>query len=227
MPSVDNQFQELAGQVGAIRLSEDVPLPSIEGSSTDSSGGANISRGPGTAHSRTPSLSLSPPPTNASEDLRSGPATHGAANSIDGRLGLSELTDAIEGIARNSDSSGALLHPQSPAPGDRSSQRRVSRRRSSSRTNTAPHNVMDEEPPNERFHQPTFQQAISDAKQIMSKLTDVLSTSSIGNDPDSTMRQLYEKAANLANFHCPSTRKVGFVGDSGVGEYSLSSRYHA
>jgi hypothetical protein len=227
MPSVDNQSQELAGQVGAIRLSEDVPPPSIEGSPTDSSGGANISRGPGTAHSRTPSLSLTPPLTNAPEDLRSRPATRGAANSIDGRLGMSELADAIEGVARNSDSSGALLRPQSPALDNSSSQRRVSRRRSSSRTNIAPHNVMDEEPPNDRFHQPTFQQAISDAKQVMSKLTDVLSSSSIRNDPDSAMRQLYETAGKLANFHCPSTRKVGFVGDSGVGEYSLRSKNRA
>jgi hypothetical protein len=222
MPSDDNQFQELTGQVGTMRLSEDVPLPSIEGSVSDSSGGAAISRGPGTAHSRTPSLSLTPPPTNTSEDLRGGSAIRRAADSIDGRLGMSEIAHAIEGVATNSDSSGALLRAQSPAVGDSSSHRRVSGRRSSSRTSMTPYRVIDEDPPNDRFHEPTFQQAVSDAKRLMSELTGVLSSSSIRNEPDSAMSRLRDEAEELANFQCPSTRTVGFVGDSGVGEYSFT-----
>jgi hypothetical protein len=118
-----------------------------------------------------------------------------------------------------------LLRLESSAVGNSSSQRRASRRRSSSRTNASPHNVMDEEPPNDRFHEPTFQQAFFDAKRFMSELTDVLSSSSIHNEPDSTMRQLHEEAQKLARFQCPSTRTVGFVGDSGVGKDILSCQY--
>jgi hypothetical protein len=224
-PAIDNQSQELPGKVATIRLAEDVPLRSIEGRSTDSSGGVNISRE--TVHSWTPSLSLTPPPANDSETrdyLRSGgfggvPASRGATASIDGRLGMSEVEAAIEVVARGSDGPGASLHPEIRADSNSSSHRRVSRKRSSSRTNIAPHDVTHEELPRDRFHEPVFQQAFSDTKRFISDLTDVLSTSSLCNDPGSTMRRLHEEAGNLARFQCPSTRTVGFVGDSGVGEY--------
>jgi hypothetical protein len=216
-PLVDNQFRSLADYVETMRLSEDVPLLLIEGSSSDSSGGANISRERGTAHSRTPSLSFTPPPANGSKDLRGAPALSDAASSIDSRLGMSEIAAALEDV-RNSDSSGAFLRPQNPAGGDSPSRRRVSRRRSSSHTNQPPHNVADEELPKERFHDSAFQQAFLRAKQVMSEFTNVLSSGSTHMDPDSTVKRLHEEARNLARFYCPLTRTVGFVGDSGTGK---------
>jgi hypothetical protein len=82
--------------------------------------------------------------------------------------------------------------------------------------------VKDEELPNDRFNEPTFQEAFSDAKRLVEKLTAVLSSNTIRHEQDSTMRQLHEQASKLARFHCPSTRTVGFVGDSGVGKYRHS-----
>ncbi|KAF4626102.1 hypothetical protein G7Y89_g12058 [Cudoniella acicularis] len=216
-PVADNQSQGLAEQVATMRLSEDIPLPSTEGGSSDSLlGGANILRG--TTHSRTPSLSLTPP---VDEGMGGGPASRRATGSIDDRLGMSEVATAIERIAIGSDNPGVSLRPESPAASNDSSHRRASRRRSSSRINMPPHDVVDEELPHDRFHEPTFQQAFLDAKRSVSKLTDVLSSSSIHNEPDSTMRRLHEEADKLAGFQCPSTRTVGFVGDSGVGKSSL------
>lgn len=226
-PVADNQSQELAEQIGTIGLGEDVPLPSTEGGSTDSFGGVNISRG--ASHSRTPSLSLTPPPADGydghnslhPEHQRGDPASR-APSSIDGRLGMSAVSAAIDGVAEGSDSPSALLRAESPAAHNNSASRRDSRRRSSSRTNTAPHNVIDEDPPSDPFHEPTFQQAFSDAKRFMSELVDVLSSSSIHSELDSTMRRLHEEAIKLAQFLCPSTRIVGFVGDSGVGKFDSS-----
>jgi hypothetical protein len=222
----DDQSQELAEQMATIRLDQDVPLPSTEGSSIDSLGGANISRG--ASHSRTPSLSLTPP-ADASEtrdslhtDRQQGDLASRATNSIDGRLGMSEISAAIDSIARGSRRHEALLHAESPAGDNSSTHRRASRRRSSSRISTVPHDVTDEDPPSDPFHDPTFQQAFSDAKRFMSDLTAVLSSSTLHSEPDSTMRRLHEEAGNLARFICPSTRTVGFIGDSGVGEFDLT-----
>jgi ABC-type glutathione transport system ATPase component len=112
----------------------------------------------------------------------------------------------------------ALLEPQSPAARETSaSPGAENRRRSRSRTNPAPHNIGDEEPPEDRFHEAAFQQAFHDSKTVMSEVADVLETSDIHLAPDSVMQQLHRKVKELANFRCPSTRTVGFVGDSGVG----------
>lgn len=55
----------------------------------------------------------------------------------------------------------------------------------------------------------------------MFRLTSALGSSSIHVEPDSTMKSLHRRAEELANFYPPSTRTVGFVGDSGVGKSSL------
>ncbi len=220
----DNQlFEDLAQNDGPIRLSQDVPLQSIERSSTDSSGGVPISRG--TTHSRTPSVALTPPPAGSS-------GATGPASRIDGRLGMSEVADAIEGIMRGSDRPPGDLRSESPAAGSTNTSRRYSRRRSSSPNSASRHDVTVEELPNDLFHTATFQQAFSDAKRLMTELTETLSSSNVHHEPDSSMRGLYERASELSRFHCPSTRIVGFVGDSGAGtcyqslQSSLKDRAH-
>ena len=200
------QLQDLTQQIETIRLSQDVPLPSIEGSSIGSSGGVPLSRG--TTHSRTPSVALTPPPAGTSENLRAAHASRRTSSSIDDRLGMSDVAAAIEGVGRDSGSPGVFLRPESPAVENSSSSRRASRRRSSSRTNTAIHDMKDEELPNDRFNEATFQ--------------GFHTSNTINHELDSTMRQLHEQAGKLARFHCPSTRTVGFVGDSGVGKYRHS-----
>lgn len=56
---------------------------------------------------------------------------------------------------------------------------------------------------------------------VLHSLADVLSSSSVHLEPDSTMKGLYGRAKNLSDFEPLSTRIIGFVGDSGVGKSSL------
>lgn len=81
--------------------------------------------------------------------------------------------------------------------------------------------MADELPPQERFHEPAFQQSLSSAKHLMANIVGVLASSSLHNEPDSTMQRLYQQAIDLSGFQYPSTRTVGLVGDSGVGKSSL------
>ncbi|KAI5461911.1 hypothetical protein BGZ63DRAFT_423233 [Mariannaea sp. PMI_226] len=140
----------------------------------------------------------------------------------DGIENMSDIAEAVEGIARGSDSRSASLAPEDTAGSRQATPRRTSRaRRSGSRTLFTRHNVQDEEPPRDAFNDPSFQQAFRDAKRLMARMHRELGSSSIHSDPDSTMQRLHKEAGELANFTYPSTRTVGFVGDSGVGKSSL------
>ena len=145
-------------------------------------------------------------------------------SSPDSILGMHDVAAALDGVASGSGTKAVLLEPTYPSKEGSPSNGRAARRRSSSRTNIIPHDVRDEEPPQDRFHEPAFQQAFGDAKILMSELANVLGSSSLHIDPDSTMQRLHREAVKLANFQCPSSRTVGFVGDSGVGT-SISSRW--
>lgn len=133
---------------------------------------------------------------------------------------MSQVADAIDDIVTGSPESPiVLLRPEQPGVCNNTPQRR---RRSILRTNTVPHDVADEELPHDQFHESSVQSAISDARRVASELADVLSSSSLSNTPDSTIRRLYVEAQRFSQFRCQSARTVGFVGDSGVGKYSQS-----
>jgi hypothetical protein len=51
----------------------------------------------------------------------------------------------------------------------------------------------------------------------MTNLSRALNSRSGSHKPDSPIRLLTDQATELARFQCPTTRVVGFVGDSGVG----------
>lgn len=188
----------------------------------------------------TPSVSLTPPPNRGhqagspnSVQARGQPATRGSngIGSVDAHLGnmrlsspisslsMAAVSNAIDNVARGHDSrANSSLEPRSsgslsPSPGRQGPHRR----RSSSRANVEIYNVSDEKPPNDRFHDPVFQQAFGDAKRLMQELADTLESSALYVDPDSTMQRLHQQAKELAGFQCPSSRTVGFVGDSGAG----------
>ncbi|PMD51050.1 uncharacterized protein K444DRAFT_543887 [Hyaloscypha bicolor E] len=83
--------------------------------------------------------------------------------------------------------------------------------------------VEDEMPPVERFHQPSFQQGFAEARQIMAEVTELLTVSSLRHEPDSTVERLHKEAKVLSCFQSSVIRKIGFVGDSGVGKSSIIS----
>ncbi|KAK8079217.1 hypothetical protein PG994_003024 [Apiospora phragmitis] len=221
-------------------------LPSIEPIPRDAA--EDRSSDTASTHARTPSVSLTPP--TSSEGSHGGarvsprPRAASAAlgddgdiGSIDARLqhmsisnpttakamGMSELADALNNISAEANNRSArLLTPEAqqsttatPLPPS------GCRRRSSSRINVEVYDVRDEKAPNDRFSEPTFQSAFRDARRVMSDLKDTLESSSLHIDPDSTMKRLHQEAKTLSNFHCPPSRTVGFVGDSGVGKSSL------
>jgi len=78
--------------------------------------------------------------------------------------------------------------------------------------------VEDGMPPVERFHQPSIQKGFAQARQIMADVTEVLTVSSPRHEPDSTVERLRKEAKVLSRFQCSVIRKIGFVGDSGVGK---------
>ncbi|KAK8096503.1 hypothetical protein PG999_012447 [Apiospora kogelbergensis] len=195
------------------------------------------------SHARTPSVSLTPP---TSSDSSHGGAQvlprscaardDGDLGSIDARLqglridnptakpmGMSELAKALNSLSSEANrQTPRLLTPQDQRSTDGTPlPRSARRRRSSSKVHAEVYNARDEKAPNDRFNEPNFQSAFRDARKLMSELQNTLASSSLHTDPDSTMKGLHLEAEKLSNFHCPPSRTVGFVGDSGVGKSSL------
>ncbi|MBE3047789.1 hypothetical protein IMZ48_35825 [Candidatus Bathyarchaeota archaeon] len=132
---------------------------------------------------------------------------------------MAGLTAAVDSVEAGGDSATALLDPGSQSPrASMGAPDRARRRRSSSQRDNTPHDVRDEEMPPESFYEPAFQQAFADSKRVASSLADALSGSSLVHEPDSTIRTIREKTLQLSAFQPPSTRTIGFVGESGVGK---------
>ncbi|SPO03125.1 uncharacterized protein DNG_05807 [Cephalotrichum gorgonifer] len=213
-------------------VQSDDPIPSIEEDpSSPSAQGYTMS---GALHHRTPSFSLSPSLSAPSERLAILPnsrdgASRGSVSNIDqslnqlrlsGRspsLGMSDVATALGNVPLGSETRATL----SPSPTPSATGGSSSRRRSGNRVKVPPHEVEDEEPPPDRFHEPGFQRAFNGAKRAVGDLRDVLGSGTLHTEPDSTMRRLHGEAVGLSMFQAPSTRTVGFVGDSGVGKSSL------
>jgi len=189
-------------------LDPDHPIPTIErGDSSISSPGVAIN---------TPST----PRQSSVGDIDNGIQNlfifRGSSSPSSEPLDLSNLAAALSTSSptptRFLQPQGGSNNPETPGPdnGRRS-------RRSSSRVNQTPHDIRDEEPPVDRFHDPAFQTAFNEARELVGSLTRVLGSSDVHLEPDSTMKGLHQTARRLAEFQCPPTRVVGLVGDSGVG----------
>ncbi|KAK3682814.1 hypothetical protein B0T22DRAFT_444981 [Podospora appendiculata] len=211
----------------------DVPLPSIEDVSNadEESSTAEIDQA---LRPRTPPISLSPPSSSDSSQA-TPPSTPGitdnGVNPIDpdkppnptpsssspsSSPGTPSVTVQLTPRASSTQDSSKPTDSKhlTPSPPPR-------RSRSPSQSRHACHDVGDEEPPPNRFHDPAFQTAFKDARDLARDLGEVLGSSALHLEPDSTICRLRQRASELAQFKCPPTRTVGFVGDSGVGKSSL------
>ncbi|KXH25877.1 hypothetical protein CNYM01_11429 [Colletotrichum nymphaeae SA-01] len=135
---------------------------------------------------------------------------------------LSEMRAALPNLPNDA----GQQRPQSnnPTPTFRQSSlnpRTPRRSRGRSEVALVYHEVKDEELPESRFYDPAVQIAIKDAKALMTQLAGVLEDSPLHTNSDSTIKRLHGQAVDLAQFQGPSTRTVGFVGDSGVGKSSV------
>lgn len=179
-----------------------------------------------------PSVSISPPPsiiaatrssvsasggenTGLTPGIRDlGPVSRQSSQQHRSGLELGELNDAIADIVRNASTPRVRGSLTVSSPGH-------ARRRSSPRPSPVIHNVEEEDPPDDEFHHPTFQRRLSQAKSVLQSLASVLASSSIHLEPDSTIKTHHEEAETYSRFYPLSERKVGLVGDSGVGKSSL------
>ncbi|KAK1475314.1 hypothetical protein CABS01_03591, partial [Colletotrichum abscissum] len=137
-------------------------------------------------------------------------------------MGLSDIRAALSDLF--DDAGRRTPQPSNPTPAFRQnslSPRPHRRSRGRSEAALVYHDVKDEELPESRFYDPAVQNAIKDAKALMTQLAGVLEDSPLHINPDSTIRRLYGQALDLSQFEGPSTRTVGFVGDSGVGKSSV------
>uniref|UniRef100_A0A8H7NBD8 Uncharacterized protein n=1 Tax=Bionectria ochroleuca TaxID=29856 RepID=A0A8H7NBD8_BIOOC len=134
--------------------------------------------------------------------------------------GLTDLAHAVDAIQREPNQRAAIT----PAPRrDPSTPRRARRRsgRSPSASYSTRHDVHDEPLPEDIFHSPAFQQAFRDAKGLTADLKTVLDDAPLLHDHESTIAKLHEESVKLSSFEYPTSRRIGFVGDSGVGKSSL------
>ncbi|OAQ67731.2 dynamin family domain-containing protein [Pochonia chlamydosporia 170] len=212
----------------------DIPLPSVEfhsGSDTGSEPRNNYTTKPTSGfnpdnHLGTFSGAFDYPTRQRARSFTRGPV--GAADSapqlaairptssqLEG-ISMQELGTALHDVAKNP--SKPTLKVNSAAPG----------RQSSAPPDLPPlvsssdaHRVEDEVLLNDPFQNKELQDALSRSKELMAKLDNDLSSSSLVKEPESTIGRLRHRVHELAAFHCPATRIVGFVGDSGVGKSSL------
>ncbi|KAK7225431.1 hypothetical protein V2G26_013434 [Clonostachys chloroleuca] len=207
--------------------SADTPIPSVESDSwvRDSSEETESS----IRRLRTPSVSISPPPDASSNGARSESLglesqmqTMRLASKDKRGLsaGLTDLLHAVNAVEREPNQRAATA----PAPRrDPSTPRRARRHsgQSPSASYSTRHNVHDEPLPEDIFHSQAFQQALRDAKRLTTDLKTVLDDAPLLHDHESTIAKLHEEAVKLSSFEYPTSRRIGFVGDSGVGKSSL------
>ncbi|KJZ74358.1 hypothetical protein HIM_06168 [Hirsutella minnesotensis 3608] len=224
----------------------DIPIPSVEAGSLSSAEKLNeCPYQPPRVDSRAPRVTLTTVPSSCalstpdssqsghgdeyvSQDRRPSPTEQLSRGmqqvqvSSPDLMGMNTVVAAIDNITAESSPRPTLQVDRSANRSGESSSRRSSRaRRSSSRSVLVRHEVVNEEPPQDVFNEPRFQDAFHNTKRLMANLATELESSSLHNDPDSVMHRLRNETRDLAGFQCPTTRTVAFVGDSGTGKSSL------
>jgi len=221
----------------------DVPMPSVEGGSIPSAEILNEwpdqtrrvdSRAPRISVTRSPSSSArSTPQSSQSGDgdeytsrYRQSPTEHLSRGiqqvqvSSPDQMGMNTIAAAIDNIAADSSARPALpVDGSTIRRGESTSRRSSHARRSSSRSVLVRHELATEEPPQDVFNETSFQDAFHNTKRLMADVATELGSSSLHRNPDSVMHRLRNEARDLAEFQCPTTRTVAFVGDSGTGKF--------
>ena len=240
-PTVEPIIPTVGFSTGSGSLTHhDTAIPSIEvesvASPTESSFQAE------TAGFRTPSVTASPPPASSTSQQGQIASQEGASTPSEDRsgsiasrvgnmnlstprssLGMSDVVAAIEDVENGTDERIPLPEPETldlHGISPRLRSRQKTRSRSNSLMPQPPYDGEDEELPPHRLHEPATQQGFEDAKALVSSLVRVLGSDDLHRNPDSTIHRLHKQAKALADFHCPATRTVGFVGESGVGKWA-------
>lgn len=81
-----------------------------------------------------------------------------------------------------------------------------------------PHDVFQENPPEDAFNDPGFQSSLRATKTLVRNLRAVLGNIALDRQDDPGIRKIQQDVNLLATMQQPATHTVTFVGDSGVGE---------
>lgn len=214
-------YEGVHGQEKCQKLtcSRDDPIPSIEAVDPVPYASTALVR----ARYRTPSVSLTPPPSSEDATSRSDSLEvntnfeqDGSRDSITNRLANVRITNNVDtsqvapAIHSDHGENEATLLPE-----------RASRRSRRSSSIRPPHVVENEVPTSDVFNQVPIQRALEDARTLAATLATALSSGTIHTDANSYLHRLHTEALECADFRNPSTRTIGFVGESGAGKSSL------
>jgi hypothetical protein len=83
------------------------------------------------------------------------------------------------------------------------------------------HEIESEDEPEELSHMRLMQDATSNITSLMSRMTNILASSNLHRENQSSIQSLHQQATRLQNLGLPSSWVIGLVGDSGVGKSSL------
>jgi len=72
--------------------------------------------------------------------------------------------------------------------------------------------------PNAPIYNQRLQTALREVKSQLGELESIIGRCPIASDDESKISALFKQVINQAQFEYPTTRTIGFVGDSGVGE---------
>jgi hypothetical protein len=147
---------------------------------------------------RTPSIHVTP----------SAPTTRSSRSQADRADSLADLTSGTRLGSTRAGSSGAagLRESRSPSP---------------SRPRGAPYDVACEDHLDELSDMHAVQDAIGDARTLITRIINALSSSNLHREDGSRIHALYQQAVKLHDFQPPSSRIVGLVGNSGAGKSTL------
>ncbi|CAO2651427.1 Nn.00g039970.m01.CDS01 [Neocucurbitaria sp. VM-36] len=153
----------------------------------------------------TPSIQVTPsaPPPETSQHR---------PNRLDSLVDMARAL-RVDSLTADSPGPSGMRDSRSPSPSHR--------RRSGSGINRETHRIENEEPPPALLHMPEIRDALANARTLTSRMVDVLSSSNLHRENDSSIGNLHQQAKRLHEFQLPSSRIVGLVGDSGVGKSSL------
>ncbi|KAI6777846.1 uncharacterized protein J7T54_000555 [Emericellopsis cladophorae] len=140
------------------------------------------------------------------------------AGGVSDMTGLAEALDTAGPRSQRANSLTPSIAGEAPDPESARNRRRS--RRASSQPVRVRHEVSDEELPG-AAHSAEFRHAFQISKRLMADMENILRGSALHAEEESTIHGLHAEAVKLAEFQYPSTRIVGFVGDSGVGKSSL------
>lgn len=89
------------------------------------------------------------------------------------------------------------------------------------------YSIRQERHPQVRIYNTHLQNALRDVRSHLKNLTNTMRGCPLVHDQTTGLYDLYQKVQTMSQFQYPETRTVGFIGNSGVGKFSLASKFNS